>query len=130
VYDITPSNWYLGLQVLHAAKCAYEASRNLTRLEPYLYHLIPLKNWVNASVPISLMYPEGFSERGLLLSIWDILQVGLSDRGTALMITAEIEKVVAPAAGFHRCEGTCHSGLHKTDVQKLWAHTVSEYQII
>lgn len=71
---MTPSTWHLGLQLLHAAKCSFEAPKNMDVLQPYLYHLTPLKNWVNT---IFLLHPGGVSERSLLLCIWAILRVRL-----------------------------------------------------
>ncbi|CAL8466367.1 g5903 [Coccomyxa elongata] len=44
-------------------------------MQPYLYHLTPLKNWVNTSPTIFLLHPGGMSERSLLLCIWAILRV-------------------------------------------------------
>ncbi len=46
-------------------------------MQPYLYHLTPLKNWVNTSPIIFLLHPGGMSERTLLLCIWAILRVRL-----------------------------------------------------
>ncbi|EIE19923.1 hypothetical protein COCSUDRAFT_44326 [Coccomyxa subellipsoidea C-169] len=49
----------------------------MRQLELYLYHLIPLKNGVNALPLMPLLFPDGMSERTLLLSIWAVLWVGV-----------------------------------------------------
>lgn len=75
IFNITPSGWYLGLQLLHVAQCFYEAPKSIERLQPYLYHLGPLKNWVNRSPVTSLLHASGLSERAILLYIWAVLRV-------------------------------------------------------
>ncbi|BDA51275.1 hypothetical protein COCOBI_18-1520 [Coccomyxa sp. Obi] len=75
IFNITPSGWYLGLQLLHVAKCFYEAPKSVERLQPYLHHLTPLKNWVHRSPVTLLLHPSDLSERTLLLYIWAVLRV-------------------------------------------------------
>lgn len=75
IFNVTPSGWYLGLQLFHVAKCFYEAPKSMERLQPYLYHLRPLKKWVNKSPVTLLLHASGLSELALLLYIWAVLRV-------------------------------------------------------
>ena len=62
LFDMTPSTWHLGLQLLHTAKGLHEAPKNIERLQPYLYHITPFKNWANSSLLMSVLHPGGLSE--------------------------------------------------------------------
>lgn len=75
IFDITPSTWHLGLQLLHTAKGLHEAPKRIERLQPYLYRITPLTKWVNRCLTMSVLHPGGSSERSLLLYIWAILRV-------------------------------------------------------
>ena len=88
----------------------------MSQLEPYLYHLIPVKNGVNALPLMPLLFPDGMSERTLLLSIWAVLRVrSFFHIKQQLPLSAQILVV-------HRHEGSsyevyCHL---RKDFKSLW----------